>query len=118
MKEFLTLLGFIVAGILLMSLPSCGSIDTTDYRCTITYSLGEGEFTETSTISMNADIVPAYVCGPGMLKIVGVSNGYSGTYKTVYSGSITPTVKDFKYTTVRKYKTSRFDGHELKSRKK
>lgn len=119
MKESLTLIGVITAIFLLICTPSCTPLDRSEYRCTITYTLDGAQHSTTVVTSFPSDYVPAYSCGGGKIKLVGVGPGeYQWYVQDIYVGNLPASVQKFDYTLIRTYKASRWDGHELKSRKK
>ena len=119
MKESLTLIGVITAIFLFICAPACTPIDHSVYRCSITYTLDKAQHTTTMTMDIPSMYVPAYSCGNGKIKLIGVGPGdYQWYYKDIYAGPLDATVQKFDYTFIRSYKASRWDGHELKNKKK
>lgn len=121
MRESICLICFITLFIFILSIPGCRPIETDVNECTISYTIGDSPsvFTETIMMDMPDMYTPAYTCGNGLIKLVGSGPGsYQMPYKTIYEGDQPVRVIDFNYHFVRHYKASRWDGHELKSRKK
>ena len=110
MKKLLILLG------LLICVWSCTN-DYTVYDYTITYTIeGGSPITEQHRIELPSRFTPAYVLGNGSLTVIGSYGMSSGTYTTIYKGSLTVKVLNFEYKKVRDYKASGWDGHEIKTK--
>ena len=118
MKKSLTLLGVITAILLFICAPACTPSDKSEYRCTIVYTLDGAQHSTTVTASFPSDYVPAYSCGGGKIKLVGVGPGeFQVRIQDIYVGNLPASVQKFDYTLIRTYKASRWDGHELKRKK-
>lgn len=116
MKKILTIIGLFI--LCLLTLPSCGSTDRSEYECTIVYTLDDSQHNTTVTIDIPSDYSPAYWYSNDCINIIAVHNGtLVFTCKEIYHGSLKPDVQDFKYNLVRTYKSSIWDGHELKKKK-
>lgn len=106
----------IVLFCLLLYLCSC-TMDKTVYECNISYTINGNPVTETFQLNMASSYVPSYRLDQKSLTIIGSSGSSSLTYKTIYRGSLDVKVTEFDYKIVRSYKASKWDGHELKSKK-
>lgn len=120
MKDSIALILFILIFFGMCSVPACTPIDESVYECTITYTVNGNTISEKIENVVLPDIyTPAYSCGDGKIKLIGSG---PGNYQMPYSDIITThqkvTVQDFEYKLIRTYKASRWDGRELKSRKK
>ena len=121
MKDSIALILFILIFFGMGSiLVACTPIDESVYECTITYTVDGNVITEKIENVVLPDVdTPAYSCGDGKINLVGFG---PGNYQILYSNIITTnqkvTVQDFDYKLIRKYKASRWDGHELKPRNK
>lgn len=89
----------------------------TVYECNISYTINGNPVTETFQLDMASSRVPSYRLDQKSLTIIGASGNSSLTYKTIYRGSLYVKVTEFDYKIVRSYKASKWDGHELKSKK-
>lgn len=113
MKKIIVLISIIVC----LCFCACTPINTSVYNCTITYTLGDNQYTETIMMDVPSMYVPAYSCGNKKIKVLGVgSDDYQFSYKTVYSGELPIAVQSFDYTLVRTYRASRLNGRELKNK--
>ena len=106
----------IVLFVSILCLCSC-TMEKTVYEYTISYTIEGTSFTETHTIDMPAVYVPSYRLGNGALQIIGSCGMSSMTHTTIYKGSLNVKVTNFDYKVIRTYKASKWDGHELKSKK-
>jgi hypothetical protein len=110
MKKLLLLLG------LLLCISSCTPIDETVYEYTISYTIEGKQITETHRLNMPSTYVPSYRLDQNSLKIIGTYGISSLTYTTIYQGSLNVKVTDFDYKTIRTFKASKWDGHEIKTK--
>ena len=101
MKRLLLLFGLI-----LCMCSSCSPLTKHEYECTITYTIENTTYTGTINMSAPDGYTPVYICKKGELLI-------GAAPETQYVS-----VQYFDYKTIRTYKVSRFDGRELKSKKK
>ena len=60
---------------------------------------------------------PVYICKKGEL-LIGAAPETQYFSKVIYRGPLNVSVQYFDYKSIRTYKVSRFDGRELKSKKK
>jgi len=93
---------------------SCAPTDKTVYEYTITYTITGTEITEVHRVSMPSHFVPSYRLDQNSLKIIGSYGQSSMSYATIYKGSLNVKVINFDYKTIRTYKASWWDGHEIK----
>ena len=113
MKKIIVLISIIMC----LCFCACTPINTAVYNCTITYTIGDNQYTETIIMDVPAMYTPVYSCGNKQITVIGAGSGkYQLRYKTVYSGELPIAVQSFDYTLVRTYKASSFDGHELKNK--
>lgn len=96
---------------------SCTPINKTVYEYTITYTIAGTEITEVHRIDMPSIFVPSYRLDQNSLKIIGSYGTSSMPYTTIYQGSLNVKVINFDYKTIRNYKASGWDGHEIKKKK-
>lgn len=99
---------------LILCIYSCTPIDQTVYEYTITYTIAGTEITEVHSIDMPSQFVPSYRLDQNSLKIIGSYGTSSMPYTTIYKGSLNIKVINFDYKTIRNYKASCWDGHEIK----
>lgn len=112
MKKLFLLVGF------LLYICSCScSIDETVYEYSISYTIEGNPVSETHKVDMPSVYVPSYVSRPGCIQIIGSYGMNSMTYATIYKGTLDVKVTNFDYKVIRSYKASKWDGHELKSKK-
>lgn len=95
---------------------SCEPINKTVYEYTITYTIAGTEIMEVHSIDMPSVYVPSYRLSKGSLEIIGSAGFESTPYITVYKGSLDVKVIDFDYKTIRNYKASSWDRHEIKTK--
>lgn len=112
MKKLLILL---VSFLCIYSCTTC-TTNTTVYEYTITYTIAGTEITEVHSIHMPSNFVPSYRLDQNSLKIIGSYGTSSMPYTTIYKGSLNVKVINFEYKTIRNYKASFWDGHEIKTK--
>lgn len=95
---------------------SCAPINQTVYEYTITYTIAGTEITEVHRTDMPSQFVPSYRLDQNSLKIIGSYGTSSMPYTTIYKGSLNVKVINFDYKTIRNYKASWWDGHEIKTK--
>ena len=95
---------------------SCTPVNKTVYEYTITYTIAGTQITEVHSIDMSSNFVPSYRLDQNSLKIIGTYGISSMTYTTIYKGSLNVKVTDFDYKTIRTFKASKWDGHEIKTK--
>ena len=110
MKKLLLLLG------LLLCMCSCAPFYKTVYEYTISYTIEGKQITETHRVDMPSSYVPSYRLDQNSLKIIGSYGTTSMPYTTIYQGSLNVKVTDFDYKTIRTFKASKWDGHEIKTK--
>ena len=116
MNKLLAVIAFILVVIFLFSRPSCSQQDECVYDCTITYTVDGNPITEKiENVFLPVEYTPAYMCGNGVIKLMGSGPGnYQIPYANIITTNQTVAVQDFQYTLIRKCKTSRWNGHEIK----
>lgn len=110
MKKLLIIFG------ILLCISSCTPIDKTVYEYTITYTIAGTQITEVHSVDMPSQFVPSYRLDQNSLKIIGSYGTSSTPYTTIYQGSLNVKVTDFNYKTIRTFKASRWNGHEIKTK--
>ncbi len=106
---------------ILFCICSCEPYTSNSYEITISYYIdGNGPKTEVVIMDCPESYKPAYLYDGETLRIFGISGEsiyvHQKDQKIIYQGSLSIEVESFDYKLIRAYKTSQWNGREIKTK--